>query len=120
MAVYYRIWGKKGCNLGISSFEDALQRLSKNPSILADLEEILNWSIDSSDVSGLVPELPFPCPLELHAQYNGRVIQAAFGKADITTTGQTGVGVFHFPEVKTYALLLTFQKTTKNYLFLVG
>ena len=115
MAVYYRIWGKKGCNLGISSFEDALQRLSKNPSILADLEEILNWSIDSSDVSGLVPELPFPCPLELHAQYNGRVIQAAFGKADIATTGQTGVGVFHFPEVKTYALLLTFQKTEKEF-----
>ena len=115
MVVYYRIWGEKGSNLGISSFEDALQQLSKNPSILADLEEILNWSIDSSEVSGVLPELPFPCPLELHAQYNGRVIQAVFGKADITTTGQTGVGVFHFPEVKTYVLLLTFQKTEKEF-----
>ena len=115
MVVYYRIWGENGNILGISSFEDALQRLSKNPSILADLGEILNWSIDSSEVSGLVPELPFPCPLELHAQYNSRVIQAVFGKADITTTGQTGVGVFHFPEVKTYALLLTFQKTEKEF-----
>ncbi len=115
MVVYYRIWGENGSNLGISSFEDALQRLSKNPSILADLGEILNWSIDSSEVSGLIPELPFPCSLELHAKYNGRVIQAAFGKANIATTGQTGVGVFHFPEVKTYALLLTFQKTEKEF-----
>ena len=115
MVVYYRIWGEKGSNLGFSSFEDALLQLSKNTSMLADLGEILNWSIDSSEVSGLVPELPFPCPLELHAQYNGRVIQAAFGKANITTTGQTGVGVFHFPEVKTYALLLTFQKTEKEF-----
>jgi len=115
MVVYYRLWGEKGSNLGISSFEDALQRLSKNPSILADLGEILNWSIDSSEVSGLVPELPFPCPFELHAKYNGRVIQAAFGKVNIATTGQTGVGVFHFPEVKTYALLLTFQKTEKEF-----
>jgi len=115
MVGYYRLWGEKGSNLGISSFEDALQRLSKNPSILADLGEILNWSIDSSEVSGLVPELPFPCPFELHAKYNGRVIQAAFGKVNIATTGQTGVGVFHFPEVKTYALLLTFQKTEKEF-----
>jgi len=115
MVVYYRLWGEKGSNLGISSFEDALQRLSKNPSILADLGEILNWSIDSSEVSGLVPELPFPCPFDLHAKYNGRVIQAAFGKVNIATTGQTGVGVFHFPEVKTYALLLTFQKTEKEF-----
>ena len=115
MVVYYRIWGENGSNLGISSFEDALQRLSKNPSILADLGEILNWSIDSSEVSGLIPELPFPCLLELHAKYNSRVIQAAFGKANIATTGQTGVGVFHFPEVKTYALLLTFQKTEKEF-----
>ena len=115
MVLYYRIWGDKGSNLGISSLEEAFQRLSKNPSILSDLDEILSWSIDTSAVGGVIPELPFFCPLELHAQYGGKEIQAAFGKANLETSGQAGVGVFHFPEVKAYALLVTFQKTEKEF-----
>ena len=42
-------------------------------------------------------------------------IQAVFGQATLETAGQTGVGSFHFAEVKTYALLVTFQKTEKEF-----
>lgn len=115
MSIYYRIWGDKGSNLGITSLNEAFRRLARNPSILADLDEILSWSLDTTEVSGQIPELPFACPLELHAQYGGKEIQAVFGKATLATSGQTGVGVFHFPEVKTYALLVTFQKTEKEF-----
>ncbi len=115
MSIYYRIWGDKGSNLGITSLEDAFLKLSKNPSILADLDEVLSWSQDNTDVSGRIPELPFTCSLELHAQYGIKEIQAAFGKATLETAGQTGVGSFHFAEVKTYALLITFQKTEKEF-----
>ncbi|HSO67155.1 MAG TPA: DUF3427 domain-containing protein, partial [Desulfatirhabdiaceae bacterium] len=115
MILYYRIWGDKGSKLGISSLEEAFLRLSKNPSILSDLDEILSWSLDTSVVGGVIPELPFACPLELHAQYGGKEIQAAFGKANLETSGQAGVGVFHFPEVKVYALLVTFQKMEKEF-----
>ncbi|MDD2541961.1 MAG: DUF3427 domain-containing protein, partial [Desulfuromonadaceae bacterium] len=115
MSVYYRIWGDKGSNLGIASIEDAFLRLARNPSILADLDEILAWSQDTTEVSGLIPQLPFACPLELHARYGGKEIQAVFGKANLETSGQTGVGVFHFPEFKTYVLLVTFQKTEKEF-----
>jgi superfamily II DNA or RNA helicase len=115
MSVYYRIWGDKGSNLGITTLADAFRRLAANPSILADLDEILSWSLDTTEVSGQIPELPFACSLELHAQYSGKEIQAAFGKATLETAGQTGVGVFHFSEVKAYALLVTFQKTEKEF-----
>ena len=115
MLLYYRIWGDKGSNLGISSLEDAFHRLARNPSILADLDEILAWSLDTTEVSGQIPELPFACPLELHSRYGSKEIQAVFGKATLETAGQTGVGVFHFPEVKAYALLVTFQKTEKEF-----
>ena len=53
--------------------------------------------------------------MELHAQYGGKEIQAVFGKANLETAGQTGVGVFHFPDLKTYVLLVTFQKTEKEF-----
>jgi hypothetical protein len=110
MSIYYRIWGDKGSNLDIKSIPDAFKRLAKNPSILADLDEILRWSLETTEASGQIPVLPFACPLELHAQYGGKEIQATFGKATLETSGQTGVGVFHFAEAKTYALLVTFQK----------
>lgn len=115
MSVYYRIWGDKGSNLGITSLEDAFRRLARNPSILADLDEILAWAQDSTEVSGLIPQLPYPCPLELLAHYGGKEIQAVFGRANLETAGQTGVGSFHFPEFKTYVLLVTFQKTEKEF-----
>jgi superfamily II DNA or RNA helicase/HKD family nuclease len=115
MSVYYRLWGDKGKNLGISSLDEAFHRLSRNPSILADLDEILGWALDTSEVSGQVPDLPFSCSLELHAQYGIKDIQAALRKATLETAGQTGVGVLHIPENKAYALLLTFQKTHKEF-----
>lgn len=115
MSVYYRLWGDKGSKLGFTSLVDAFRRLAKNPSILADLDEILSWSLDTTEVSGQKPELPFACPLELHAQYGIKDIQAVFGRANLETAGQTGVGSFHFSEAKAYALLITFQKTEKEF-----
>ena len=70
--------------------------LHRNPSILADLDEILAWSQDTTEVSGQIPELPFACPLELHAHYGGKEIQAVFGRANLETAGQTGVGFVSF------------------------
>lgn len=115
MSIYYRVWGDKASNLGITSLDDAFHRLARNPSVIADLEEILAWAEDTTEVSGLIPQLPFACPLELHANYGGKEIQSIFGKANLETSGQTGVGVFHFPDAKTYVLLVTYQKTEKEF-----
>ncbi len=115
MSVYYRLWGDKGSNLGIASLDDAFRRLARNRSILDDLDEILAWSQDTTEVSGQIPQLPFACPLELHAHYGGKEIQAVFGRSNLETAGQTGVGSFHFADVKTYVLLVTFQKTEKEF-----
>jgi superfamily II DNA or RNA helicase/HKD family nuclease len=112
---HYRIWGAPGAGLGITTLEESFRRLSENPSILDDLAEILEWAAAESTVSGIVPELGFPCPLELHAQYGMRDIQAVFGRATLETAGQTGIGVFHFPLIKTYALLVTYQKTEREF-----
>lgn len=115
MLLYYRIWGDKGKIVGISSLEDAFRRLSDNSSICADLDEILSWSLDTTEVSGQQPKLPYVCPLELHAYYGIKEIQSAFGRANLKSAGQTGVGIMHFAEMKAYALLVTFQKTEKEF-----
>jgi superfamily II DNA or RNA helicase len=115
MLLYYRIWRNKADKVGISSLKDAFRRLAANLTICADLDEILAWSLDSTEVAGIAPELPYSVPLELHAQYGNKEIQAAFGRANLESAGQTGVGSFHFADIKTYALLVTFQKTEKEF-----
>lgn len=87
----------------------AIARAS-NPSFLADMDEILAWSLDTTKVSGRIPELPFECPFELHATYGSIDILAGLGQANLKSAGQRGIGVLHFPAVKAYALLITFQK----------
>ncbi|PKN43595.1 MAG: NgoFVII family restriction endonuclease [Deltaproteobacteria bacterium HGW-Deltaproteobacteria-18] len=113
--IYYRIWGDRGEKAGIATLEEAFSRLAANPTICADLDEILAWSQEASHAAGQKMQLPYACPLELHAFYGIKEIQAALGKATLESAGQTGVGVLHFAEIKTYALLVTFQKTEKEF-----
>lgn len=113
--LYYRIWGDKGEKLGIASLEEAFSRLAANPTICADLDEVLAWSQETSHAAGQKMQLTYACPLELHAFYGIKEIQAALGKANLKSAGQAGVGVLHFAEIKTYALLVTFQKTEKEF-----
>ena len=40
-AMYYRLWGDKADRFGFAGLSDAFHRLTQNPSILRDMEEIL-------------------------------------------------------------------------------
>lgn len=113
--IYYRLWGDKGSNLKISSLEDAFVRLSHNSSIMKDLDEILEWAETESTINGLVPELPFMCSLELHGSYTISDILAKLGHASLGSAGQRGIGVLHLQTLKAYALLVTYQKTEREF-----
>jgi len=115
VALHYRIWGKTGRELSINNLEESFRKLSRNRSILADLEEILIWAGEDTPVNGLIPELSFPSSLELHAHYGIMNIQAAVGRLTLDTAGQKGIGVLSFADIKTYALLITFQKSEKDF-----
>ena len=58
---------------------------------------------------------PAPGPLELHTRYGSLDISTALGLTTIAQTGQTGVGVLHAPGLKAYAMLITFQKTEREF-----
>ena len=114
-SVYYRLWGDKGSNLDLRSVEDAFRRVANNRSIIADLLEIIEWAQDASDIAGDLVKLPFDCALELHARYGLTDILAGLGQATFESSGQRGVGVVHLSKLKAYALLVTFQKTIKEF-----
>ena len=113
--IHYRFWGKPGQNLDIENRDQSFARLMDNPSVLHDVEEILDWAEDISRISGTIPELSFPCPLELHARYSNIDILANLGIANLESAGQRGVGVIHFRQAKAYILLITYQKTEREF-----
>ena len=115
LVTHYRIWGKPGRALGLSSLEESFRRVARNSSVLLDLEEVLAWADEASRVGSTTMGLPFPCLLELHATYGGDEIKAALGGASFESAGVTGVGRLHFPGIKAFASLVTFQKTEKEF-----
>lgn len=111
MRFHYRIWGKPG----MASLHESFERLARNPSVTRDLTEVLEWAKDESMVGLETPSLPFQCPFELHAKYGSLDINAAMGTATLKSPGQRGVGVLGFNEKKAYILLVTYQKTEKEF-----
>jgi superfamily II DNA or RNA helicase/HKD family nuclease len=115
VAAHYRIWGKPGSALGLSTVKESFEKLVKNPSIIADLDEVLAWAEQETRVGGVQVKTPFECPLELHGSYGSDDVKAALGKANMRTAAERGVGVLHFDSLKTYAFLVTFQKTEREF-----
>jgi len=115
MSVHYRLWAKAAGQLGITTIEESFMKISANPTILSDLDEVLEWTESETRISGTVPTLKFPCTFEMHAQYGSVDVNAALGKATFESSGQTGVGVLHFREIKAYVFLITFQKTEREF-----
>jgi hypothetical protein len=115
VATHYRFWGRGGRHRGFQLVRDSLARVAQNSTILADMEEVLSWATEESRISPVRPALPFACLLELHARYSSLDISTALGLTNLAQTGQTGVGVLHAPGLKAYAMLITFQKTEREF-----
>jgi hypothetical protein len=110
--LYSMLWGRIGAQRGLGTREEAFRRLEANPSILADLREVADYQMDITQCAG---HKPYPLPLELHGNYTNNEIQAAFGRDTFAESTQRGVGVLHFPEKKAYALLITLNKSDKDF-----
>ena len=107
------LWQKPGTKLGMLTKADIFSRLKQNPRALADLAEIADYKLGITTTVGTRPYREVP--LELHAHYGNDEIQAAFGRDIFTESGQKGVGVLSFPKLKAYALLITLNKSERDF-----
>ena len=89
--------------------------LKGNPNLTKDLQEITAWREEVSDNPGIRPDLPFECPLDLHAAYSSNEIKASLGIASVQSAGPTGTGVIHIERLKTYLHFVTFIKSEKDF-----
>ncbi|MEN6437072.1 MAG: DUF3427 domain-containing protein, partial [Syntrophobacter sp.] len=115
LPLHYRIWAKTGTSLGMTTIHESFERLARNPHILGDIEEILEWASSETRAGGVIPELQSFCTFELHSRYGIADVNAILKGATLESAGQKGVGVLHYRDIKTYALLITYQKTEHEF-----
>jgi superfamily II DNA or RNA helicase/HKD family nuclease len=113
-SAHYLYWTKSPKDLGFSSYAESFAAIRKNHPYMNDALEIIAYSKHLS-VSQQPVSLPFNCPLSLHGTYGMREVSAAFGKANLESSGPTGTGVISVKEYKLYLHFVTFEKSEKHF-----
>ncbi len=113
--LHYMLWSGDGEHLGVSSYKESFGRWLANPHGANDLAEVIEWRRALRPYPTFLAKLPFACNLRIHAAYGLREVTAAFGKADLETTGPAGTGVIHLEREKVYLHLVTFRKEERDF-----
>jgi hypothetical protein len=113
--LHYMLWSGDGDHLGVSSYKESFKRWISNPSGARDLAEVIEWRRGQRPYPTFAADLPFACNLKIHAAYGLREITAAFGKANLATTGPAGTGVVHLEQQRAYLHLVTFRKEERDF-----
>jgi superfamily II DNA or RNA helicase/HKD family nuclease len=106
------LWGRSRLP---SSTAESLERLDSNPTLRNELRELLSYLLGVIDSVAPPLNLPFPCPLTLHAPYTRDEVLAALGHWTRHEQREMREGVLHLPECKADVFLITLNKTEANF-----
>jgi hypothetical protein len=108
----FSLWGKEGLP---ASSADSLARLRANPTLRAELADLLRYRLSCLDEVPPQIKLPFLCPLTLHALYTRDEILAALGDWTRTKQKEMREGVRYLREIQTDIFFVTLNKTEKEF-----
>jgi len=114
-ALHYLLWGRPGAGGELATYSESFAKWRRNPACNADMIEVAEWRQSSHPYPTTPLVLPGDVFLHLHSAYGFSEIKAAFGLADIGSSGAAGVGVIHLENIKTYVHLVTFRKEEKDF-----
>ena len=114
-ALHYLLWSRKGADCEIESYTKSFAKWHRNPASNSDLIEVAQWRtrVRHFPVTPLV--IRGDVSLHLHAAFGLAEIKAAFGIADLNSSGPTGTGVIHLESQRTYLHLVTFRKEERDF-----
>jgi len=97
------------------SLAAGVQRINDNPVMASELRELLAFKLSTSDAVAPALDLPFICPLTLHAQYTRDEILVALGHWTLDRRPDMREGVLHLPAISADVFLVTLNKTERDY-----
>jgi hypothetical protein len=110
--LHFTLWGREA---KMRTLAESIGRLRANPTLLSELRQLLAYKREKIFEVPLPLDLPFPCPLELHADYRSDEILAALGLLSFEAKRELREGVLHMRELKVDLLFVTLNKTEKEY-----
>lgn len=112
---HYDVWQKAGPQLGFKLLKDSIKQLSKNPVLISDLLEVINYLISKVDFIEKDMDLDFPLPLKVHSRYNRSEILVAIGLHKFDKASSNREGVAANKELNVESLFVTLKKSEKEY-----
>jgi superfamily II DNA or RNA helicase len=106
------IWGQ---NLKFKSLSEGLNAIHNNPVLYNELLELMKYLYERTDTIVHRPDLPFVCPIHVHARYTRDEILSALGHWTISHQPGMREGVKYLHAINTDLFLITLNKTDKDY-----
>ena len=108
----FTIWQKPYEECSFTSLLDGIMEVRKNPTLCAELLELLQYNFGRIDFIDERVELGFDCPLDLHCDYTRDQILVAL---DFLKPSTVREGVKYLPDQKIDIAFVTLNKSDKDY-----
>jgi hypothetical protein len=112
LMLHFTLWTREWCP---ATLAESVRRLCANPTLLAELRELLTCKLKLVDEVPAELAQPFPCPLQLHADYTRDEILAAFGIWTLEGQREVREGVLHLESLPADLFFVTLNKTEGDY-----
>lgn len=112
LMLHYDIWQTVG---NVNRIEESIRLIGKNKILADEIIEVIEILIDKIDFIEKEIALNYSQPLKVHSRYTREQILAAFGDSTFTKKSSNREGVVNLEEKNTELLLVTLEKTEKNY-----
>ncbi len=112
LMAHFSLWGT---DTPAESLAASVERLRSSPVMLGELLELLQLRQEMIPAVTPAADLPFACPLRLHAGYTRDELLAALGHWTLQAQPQMREGVLHLKQLDADLFLITLNKTEREY-----
>jgi superfamily II DNA or RNA helicase len=112
LMLHYDVWQTIG---NVKSIEESIKLIGKNIVLTKEILEVLEILIEKIDFIEKEILLDYSQPLKIHSRYTREQILAAFGDSIFLKKSSNREGVVNLEIKNTELLLVTLEKTEKNY-----
>lgn len=115
LMLYYTIYQKPLSKAGFGSVAEGLAALQECPVLFGELIELLAYNYERIDFIDQPANLGFACPLDLYCSYSRDQLLTALGNYTDSQMPAMFEGVKYLPEKDLDILLVTLNKSDKDY-----
>lgn len=115
LMLHYTIYQKSVESMGFRSVTQSLTALKQNPTMFAELMELLKLNFERIDFIDEPVDMGFDCPLDLHCSYSRDQLLAALGYYTEDKMPAMREGVKYLPDKNLDIFLITLNKSDKDY-----